>query len=76
MLLTSWMLLGRLLIAVTAIPQWAGAPASSWWPSLIPDLGLNNVVNYVVNAGEGLFAAAFVVLLVMRLSGPRDWTGS
>ena len=67
-LLTSWMLLGRLLIAVTAIPQWAGAPASSWWPSLIPDLGLNDAVNYVVNAGEGLFAAAFVVLLVMRLT--------
>jgi signal transduction histidine kinase len=66
-LLTSWMLLGRLLIAVTAIPQWDGAPASSWWPSLIPDLSLNDVVNYVVNAGEGLFAAAFVVLLVMRL---------
>jgi signal transduction histidine kinase len=66
-LLTGWMLAGRLLIAVTARPQWAGAPASSWWPTLIPDLRVNDVVNYVVNAGEGLFAVALVVLLVQRL---------
>lgn len=66
-LLAGWMLAGRALIAVTARPQWDGAPASSWWPSLVPDLRLNDVVNYVVNAGEGLFAVALVVLLVMRL---------
>jgi signal transduction histidine kinase len=66
-LLTGWMLAGRLLIAVTARPQWAGAPASSWWPTLIPDLRVNDVVNYVVNAGEGLLAVALVVLLVQRL---------
>jgi hypothetical protein len=50
-LLACWMLGGRLLITVTARPQWDGAPASSWWPSLVPDLRLNDVVNYVVNAG-------------------------
>jgi signal transduction histidine kinase len=66
-LLASWMLVGHLMIAVTALPQWVGAPASSWWPSLIPDLRLNDVINYVVNAGEGLFAVAFLVLLAMRL---------
>jgi signal transduction histidine kinase len=67
-LLTGWMLVGRSMILVTARPQWAGAPASSWWPSLIPNLQLNDVINYVVNAGQGLFAAAFVVLLAMRLT--------
>ncbi len=66
-LLAGWMLVGRTLIAVTALPQWDGAPASSWWPSLAPDLRLNDVINYVVNAGEGLFGVALVVLLVMRL---------
>ena len=66
-LLTGFMLAGRLLIAVTSRPQWAGAPASSWWPTLIPDLRLNDVVNYVVNAGEGLFVVVLVVLLVQRL---------
>jgi signal transduction histidine kinase len=66
-LLASWMLVGRLLIAVTTLPQWDGAPASSWWPSLAPDLPLNEVLNYVVNAGEGLFGVTLVVLLVMRL---------
>lgn len=66
-LLGSWMLAGRMMIAVTAIPQWDGAPAASWWPSLIPDLRLNDIINYVVNAGQGLFAAAFLALLAMRL---------
>jgi signal transduction histidine kinase len=66
-LLAGWMLVGRTLIAVTALPQWDGAPASSWWPSLAPDLSLNDVINYVVNAGEGLFGVALLVLLVMRL---------
>jgi signal transduction histidine kinase len=67
-LLTVWMLGGRLLIAVTSVPQWAGAPAGSWWPSLMPDMRVNDVVNYVVNAGEGLFGVALVVLLVLRLA--------
>ena len=66
-LLAGWMLAGRVLIAVTALPQWAGAPATSWWPSLVPDPRLNEVINYVVNAGEGLLAAALLVLFVMRL---------
>jgi len=66
-LLAGWMLAGRVLITVTALPQSDGAPASSWWPSLLPDPRLNEVINYVVNAGEGLLAVALVVLLVMRL---------
>jgi signal transduction histidine kinase len=66
--LTGFMLGGRLMIAVTSIPQWDGASASSWWPNLIPDASLNDVVNYVVNAGQGLFAVAFLVLLAMRLA--------
>ncbi len=66
-LLAGWMLAGRMLIAVTALPQWDGVPASSWWPSLMPDMQLNDVVNYVVNAGQGLFGVALIVLLVMRL---------
>ena len=67
-LLASWMLAGRVLITVTTRPQWDGLPASSWWPALVPDLALNDVVNYVVNAGQGVFAVAFLVLLGMRLT--------
>ena len=66
-LLAGSMLAGRVLIAVTALPQWDGAPASSWWPSLVPDARLNDGINYAVNAGEGLFGAALLVLFVMRL---------
>ena len=67
-LLAGWMLVGHVLILVTALPQWDGLPASSWWPALMPDLALNNVANYVVNAGLGLLAAVFLALLAMRLT--------
>jgi len=70
-LLTGWMLAGRALIAVTSTAQWNGGPASWWWPAWIPDERLTDTVNYVVNAGEGLFGVALVVLLVMRLTQTR-----
>ncbi len=66
-LLAGWMLVGRTLIAVTSTAQWNGSPASSWWPALIPNLRLSDTINYVENAGEGLFGAVLVVFLVMRL---------
>jgi signal transduction histidine kinase len=68
-LLAGWMLAGRILIMVTSLPQWAGAPAGSWWLSLAPGQNLNNAINYVVNAGEGVLAVALVVLLTRRLAG-------
>ena len=67
-LLAGWLLFGHVLILVTAEPQWDGLPASSWWPALAPDLTLNNVLNYVVNAGMGVFAVVFVALLALRLA--------
>jgi signal transduction histidine kinase len=70
-LLAGWMLIGRTLIAVTSTAQWNGGPASWWWPSLVPNQQLTDVLNYVVNAGEGIFGAAMVVLLVMRLVRTR-----
>jgi signal transduction histidine kinase len=65
-LLVGWMMIGRVLIAVTSTARWNGSP-SSWWPTLIPDERLTNVLNYVVNAGQGVLGAALIVLLVMRL---------
>jgi signal transduction histidine kinase len=69
--LAGWMLIGRTLIAVTSTAHWNGGPASWWWPTLIPDQQLTNVLNYVVNAGEGLLGLALLVLLVMRLVRTR-----
>ncbi len=69
--LTVWMLLGRILIAITSTAQWNGGPASWWWPDLFPDQRLTDVLNYVVNAGEGLFGGVLLVLLVMRLKRAR-----
>ena len=70
-LLAGWMLVGRTLIAVTSTAQWNGGPASWWWPAWIPDQPLTDTLNYVVNAGEGLFGVAMVVLLVLRLTQTR-----
>ena len=70
--LAGWMLIGRTLIAVTSTAHWNGGPASWWWPALIPDQRLTDVLNYVVNAGEGLLGLALLVLLVMRLVRTRD----
>lgn len=66
-----WMLIGRTLIVITSTAQWNAYPASSWWPALFPDQRLTDVVNYVVNAGEGVLGAGLLVLLVMRLRRTR-----
>jgi signal transduction histidine kinase len=70
-LLTGWMLIGRTLIAVTSTAPWNGGSASWWWPALIPNLRLTDTINVVVNAGEGLFGVALLVLLVIRLIRTR-----
>jgi signal transduction histidine kinase len=70
-LLTGWMLIGRVLIAVTSTAKWNGGTSSWWWPALMPNLRLTDALNYVVNAGEGILGVTLVVLLVMRLTRTR-----
>jgi signal transduction histidine kinase len=70
-LLTGWMLVGRVLIAVTSTAPLDGYPASSWWPTLISNTRLADILNYVVNAGEGILGVALLVLLVLRLTQTR-----
>jgi len=67
-ILAGWMLVGSWLIAVTSLPQWNGNPPSSWWPVLLPRLGLMTAISDVVNAGEGVLGIALVVLLGLRLA--------
>ena len=67
-LLTGWMMVGHVVMLVTARPQWDGLPASAWWPALAPNMTVNDVANYVVNAGLGVFAVVFVGLLGLRLA--------
>jgi signal transduction histidine kinase len=69
--LTGWMLVGRTLIAVTSTAQWNGDPPSGWWPALVPDQRLSDVLNYVVHGGEGLGGIGLMVLLVIRLMRTR-----
>jgi len=71
LLLTGWMLVGRMLIAATSTAQWNGGTAAWWWPAWMPNQQLSDTLNYVVNAGEGLFGVALIVLLVLRLMQAR-----
>ena len=75
-LLAGWLLFGHVLILVTAEPQWDGLPASSWWPALAPDLTLNNVLNYVVNAGMGSSPSCSSRCSPCGSRRPPAWTGS
>ena len=70
-MLTCWMLIGRVLIAVTSTAPMDGYPASSWWPTLISNTRLAEILNYVVNAGEGILGVVLLVLLVLRLTRTR-----
>jgi signal transduction histidine kinase len=71
-LLTGWVLIGHVVMLVTARPQWDGLSPSAWWPALVPDMTFNNVANYVVNAGMGVFALVFLALMGMRLVRAGD----
>ncbi|HEY7279348.1 MAG TPA: histidine kinase [Trebonia sp.] len=66
-----WMLTGRTLIAVTSTAQWNAAWSASWWPTLIPDQQLSNLLNYVVHGGEGVGGLALMALLIIRLKQTR-----
>jgi signal transduction histidine kinase len=66
-----WMLAGRTLIAVTSTAPWNGNPSSSWWPTLVPDQRLSDLLNYVVHGGEGLCGLALMALLLIRLKRTR-----
>jgi len=67
LLLTGWMLIGRTLMAVTSTAVANGGTASWWWPSLLPDQRLSDVLNYVVPSGEGVLGIVLLVLLVTRI---------
>ncbi|MGH3212447.1 MAG: sensor histidine kinase [Trebonia sp.] len=69
--LTTWMLAGRTLLAVTSTARWNGDPPSSWWPTLVPVQPLSDTLNYVVHGGEGLFGIGLMALLLNRLVRTR-----
>ncbi len=69
--LTAWMIIGRTLIVVTSTAQWNGGSRSWWWPTVVPDEWLSDVLNSVVHTGEGLFGIALIGLLVLRLARAR-----
>src|ERR1039457_5480920 len=70
-LLPTWMLVGRTLMAVTSTARWNGESPSAWWPSLMVNQRLFGLISVVVTAGEGLLGLAILAFLVMRLVQTR-----
>ena len=70
-LLASWMLIGRTLMAVTSTARWNGESPAAWWPSLMVNQRLFGLISVVVTAGEGLLGLAILVFLVTRLAQTR-----
>ena len=70
-LLATWMLVGRTLMAVTSTARWNGESPSAWWPSLMVNQRLFGLISVVVTAGEGLLGLAILAFLVMRLVQTR-----
>jgi signal transduction histidine kinase len=65
--LVGWMLTGRVLVVITSTAAATGYSASSWWPSLIPDLAVSNLIDLVLNCGEGILAIGLIGFFVARL---------
>jgi signal transduction histidine kinase len=71
LVLAGWMLAGRIMIVITSTAHSAGYSPASWWPSLIHDPGLSNLMNIVPSSGEGLLGITLIVLLIRRLLETR-----
>jgi signal transduction histidine kinase len=69
--LVGWMLVGRLLILVTSTPAAIGYARAAWWPTIVNDRGLNNLIELVLTCGEGILAIVLIALLVRRLQETR-----
>ncbi|HEY2520277.1 MAG TPA: histidine kinase [Streptosporangiaceae bacterium] len=65
--LAGWMLVTRGLVVVTTTAVATGYGASSWWPTITSNAGLNNVFTNLENIGDGVLGLVVVVFLVRRL---------
>ncbi|HEY4461565.1 MAG TPA: hypothetical protein VGN41_02775, partial [Streptosporangiaceae bacterium] len=66
--LAGWMLVARTAVVLTSTAQSNGYAPASWWPHLVSDARLSNVLSAIDNAGEGLLGLTLLVLLVLRLA--------
>jgi signal transduction histidine kinase len=65
--LAGWMLVARTTVVLTSTAQSNGYAPASWWPTLVSDARLSDVLSVIDNAGEGLLGLTLLVLLVLRL---------
>ena len=65
--LAGWMLVARTTVVLTSTAQSNGYAPASWWPTMVSDARLSDVLSVIDNAGEGLLGLTLLVLLVLRL---------
>ena len=61
-----WLAAGEIASIVVARPRWAGFPASTWWPTLLPDHPAYTAVSEIVDVGGVVFAVAYMFLWIRR----------
>ena len=61
-----WLAVGEIASIVVARPRWAGFPASTWWPTLLPDHPAYTVISEIVDVGGVVFAVAYMFLWIRR----------
>jgi signal transduction histidine kinase len=65
-LMITWFVVTSWLLVFLSKPQWHRFPAG-WWPTLFPDRPVYEVATHVVDAGEVVLAALYVVRWVVQL---------
>ena len=66
LLIFVWLAVGEIASIVVARPRWAGFPASTWWPTLLPDHPAYTVISEIVDVGGVVFAVAYMFLWIRR----------
>ncbi|GLY14405.1 hypothetical protein Kisp01_14200 [Kineosporia sp. NBRC 101677] len=64
--LTAWLLVGRLVVAISSDLATHRGAGTAWWPMVPGDPGLHRWLTYLSSAGELLLTVAFLVLWVRR----------
>jgi signal transduction histidine kinase len=69
--MATWIVGGKLLIAVVSEPEWGRYSSWSWWPTLLPLRAVHGALLAVFNAGIVVFAVVMMALLLARLRHSR-----
>ncbi|MBM2618268.1 hypothetical protein JIG36_22160 [Actinoplanes sp. LDG1-06] len=65
--LAVWVFGGKLVVAALSRPEWKRWDAGAWWPTIVADRPLSELVSSVVGGGVTVLALMLPVLLIYRV---------